>query len=175
MRIPHSLTFTAVETGYGNSSPTSARQLDADYCRAAFLLLGMAWGRNFGSAADYVRHHQKRIFIANACVVVGKRVCVWRGDVDLASTADQRGLISASRLLNRKLHVIRELSDEEIRRLPRGWLPENAVATAWRGRLESAGYFRQLYGSLEQIAERYCSSSHTKRCRHAPTANPTPL
>lgn len=139
-----------------------ARLLDPDYCRAAFLLVDMAWGRNFGSASAYVRHRQKRVLIANACVVIGQQACVWRGDLDLAATADRQGLVSVSRLLNRKLHIVREMSDEEIRTLPRGWLADNAVATAWRGRLESTGYFRRLYGSLDQIAERYSSSSNTK-------------
>ncbi len=131
---------------------------DENYYRAAFLLVGLTWGRHFGTTLNYVRKHPRRFMVANACVLTSDGTCVWRGDLDLATTDDQRGLISVSRLLRLKLHITRELTDREIAALPRGWLQENAVATVYQGKVSSAGYYRQLYGSCEQIADRYAST-----------------
>ncbi len=122
-----------------------------DYYRAIFLLVGMPYGRCFGSKGEYARGHPARLFIANACVLLRDRTCVWRGDIDLVTAADQQGLVSISRLLHRKLYILREESDTAFASLPPGWLTENAVAAAWQGKVETTGYTRRLHGPLRQL------------------------
>jgi hypothetical protein len=128
-----------------------------DYYRAAFLLCGLPWGRDIGSTSAYTQAHPARFLITNASVITSDRVCVWRGDLDLAVKEDGRSLVSASKLLHRKLHVLREISDREVQSLPYAWLRETAVATVWQGKIQSAGYYRRIYGTVDQIIARYRS------------------
>lgn len=122
--------------------------------RSIFLESGLAYGRCFGSKTGYARNHPVRFFVANACVFTRTRECVWRGDLDLAMRADRRGLVVASRRLNRQLFVLREQVRDDLGALPREWLTENALVTVWRGKVVTAGYTRRLHGTLKQLIAR---------------------
>lgn len=127
---------------------------DFDLYRALFLESGLMYGRSFGSKSSYARNNPVRFYLANARVLTRDRECVWRGDLDLATAADRKGLLSASRLLRRKLYIVREGIEEEMRSLPRTWLADNAVVTAWRGKVATVGYTRLLHGTLKQAIAR---------------------
>jgi hypothetical protein len=125
-----------------------------DLARAVFLKCSLPYGRCFGSKSGYARNNPVRFFVANACVFTRARVCVWRGDLDLATRSDRRGLVSASRQLNRQLFVLREQSRNDLGALPRGWLKENALVVVWRGQVTTVGHTRRLHGTLKQIVAR---------------------
>jgi hypothetical protein len=127
---------------------------DFDSYRALFLKSGLMYGRSFGSKSCYARNNPVRFFLANACVLTPDRECVWRGDLDLATAADREGLLNASRLLRRKLYVLREGMEDKTRSLPRTWLTENAVVAVWRGNVATVGYTHCLHGTLEQAIAR---------------------
>jgi len=115
-----------------------------DSYRAAFLDCGLRYGRRFGSKSGYFRENPGCRYVPNACVYMRDRTCAWRGDLDLATQSDVSGLVSASRLLNRKLYVMREQTNDNLRALPMRWMVENALATIWRGQMVAAGHYPQL-------------------------------
>lgn len=122
--------------------------------RAVFRECGLPYGRCFGSKSAYARTHALRFFVPNACVFTRAKVCVWRGDLDLAIRSDRRGLVRASRRLNRKLFVLREQMRNEVQALPDRWLSENALVTVWRGKVATVGYTRRLHGTLKEVIAR---------------------
>lgn len=135
-----------------NASPTPSTPPDCH--RTVFLECGLPYGRCFGSKSGYARNNPVRFFVANACIFTRARMCVWRGDLDLATRSDRRGLVSASRRLNRQLFVLREQVRDELRGLPRGWLTVNSLVVVWRGQVTTVGHTRRLHGTLKQIIAR---------------------
>lgn len=113
--------------------------------RAIFSACGLVYGRHYGSKGSYARRHPVRFYLANASVFIADGACVWRGDLDLAAVSDRDGLINASRCLRRKLYVLREFSWSENELVPRAWLRTAAVATAWHGRIATAGDIRHPF------------------------------
>ncbi len=125
-----------------------------EFFRTVFLESGLSYGRSFGSKSGYARDHSGRFYLANASVFTRDRRRVWTGDLDLAIEDDLRGLIAASRRLNRKLFIFRERSEEDLRSAPSEWFTENTVVTVWRGKVVTAGHTTRIHGRLEQILAR---------------------
>jgi hypothetical protein len=115
-------------------------------CRAVFLECGLHYGRCFGSKSNYARTNPGCIFIANACVYSRQQRCVWRGDLDLSDDDDVKGLIRASRLLMRKLYVLREQSWDQIPLSLRDWFIANTIVEIWHGQVTPGGDYRCLGG-----------------------------
>jgi hypothetical protein len=111
---------------------------------AMFLLVGLPVGRDFGSRSKYRAEHIENQLIPCACVYTRDRGHVWCGDLDLA-TSDQAALKNLSRLLNRKLNVLREQVSRQARSYR--WIVESAEVTVWRDRV-------QRYNPDQQRAER---------------------
>jgi hypothetical protein len=113
-----------------------------DYYRATFLRCDLLYGRHFGSKSAYSQRHPEGFYVPNGCIYTRNQTCVWRGDLDLATADDIRGLVRASRLLRRKLFIMREQFISDARMLPRSWVANNAIITIWRGKITVAGHYR---------------------------------
>lgn len=143
--------------------PDQRHLLDpCDHHRAVFRQAGLIYGRSFGSKERYAQGHPRRLFLPNACALTRDGYCAWRGDLDLSTTEDRQCLVTASRMLNQKLFIMREGGDG-LHSLPRRWLSANTVVGVWRGRVETMGYTRQLHGTLAQVIDRSARARRPSR------------
>lgn len=133
--------------------------------RAVFRECGLNYGQCYGSKRGYAANNPVRLYVANACVCTSDRECLWRGDLDLATPSDQQSLVRVSRRLRRKLFILREQSQEDFTSLTSEWLDENAIASVWRGKVTTAGYAHQRYGTIENVITRYAEQGRLSRPR----------
>ena len=112
---------------------------------AAFRQCELALGRQFGSKSSYQISHPGCIYIPNACIYTNDGFKRWGGDIDLA-TDDRLKLISASRLLNRKLYVLPEQVGDDRDHLHTKKVFKYAVIVAWQGKADTTVLYSRIYG-----------------------------
>jgi len=69
-----------------------------------------------------------------------------------AAWRSYHGGISASRLLNRKLYVLREQTNDQFPKRLGAWFAASAIVTIWRGRVTAGGDWRCLRGKFSEVS-----------------------
>lgn len=150
-----------------NKNPTKSvpKQDSPELYRESFSQCGLRYGQCYGSKSGYVRENPKCFFVANSCIYTRERVCVWRGDIDLALGDIQQSLVDASRILGRKLFILREQT-HNIQSWPRTWLARAALVTVWRGEL-TFGVSTLPDALLEKEVRRFFGSGASRKIYEA--------